>query len=124
VTVVTAGELHDEIAPGEGARHADRAHDRLGAGGDEPHLLGGRVGSHDALGKLHLRRAGCAIGHAARERFGDGGDDRRVRMTGDQRPPRAYEIEVSVAVGVEYLRARRVRDEQRCSSYRAKRAHR
>ena len=44
VPVVAAGELHDQVAPGEGARHADRAHHRLGARGHEAHLLGGRIG--------------------------------------------------------------------------------
>ena len=31
VTVVRAGELHDEVAAGRGARQADRAHRGLGA---------------------------------------------------------------------------------------------
>ena len=69
VTVIAAGELDDEVAPGEGARHADRAHHRLGAGGDEAHLLGRGVGRDHALGELHFRRAGRAVGRAARERL-------------------------------------------------------
>ena len=39
VAVIAAGELDDQVAAGGGARHADGAHDRLGAGGDEAHLL-------------------------------------------------------------------------------------
>ena len=123
VTVVAAGELDDELTPGEGARHADGTHDRLGAGGDEPHLFGRGVSRHDTLGELDLRRARRAVGHPARERRGDRRDDRRVRVTGDERPPRADQVEVSAAVGIEHLRARPARDEERRASHGSKSAH-
>ena len=39
VAVVAAGELDDTAAAGEAAGQPDRAHRRLGAGVDQPHLL-------------------------------------------------------------------------------------
>ena len=37
VAVIAAFELHDQVAPGEAARHADRRHRRLGARIHQPH---------------------------------------------------------------------------------------
>ena len=62
--VVAAGELDDQIAPGERARQADGAHDGLGAGGHQPHLLDAGIGGDHALRQLDFRRARCAEGRA------------------------------------------------------------
>ena len=124
MTVVAAGEFDDEVPAGESARHADGAHDRLGSRGHEAHLLGGRVAGHHLLGELDFRGARRPVGHAARERLGHGREHRRVRMPGDQGTPGADQVEVSAAIGVEHLRARAARDEQRRPAHRAEGAHR
>ena len=107
MSVVAAGKLDDQLTPGEGARHTDRAHHRFGSGGNEAYLLGLRVGGHDALGELHFRRAGRAVGRAVRERRADCGDHLRVSVPGDQRTPGADEVEVTAPVGI--ARSRRPR---------------
>ena len=56
VAVVAAGELDDLGAAGEPARQPDRAHRRLGAAADQPHLLDRRDARHDLLGEQHLAR--------------------------------------------------------------------
>ena len=54
VAVVVAGELHDEAAPREPPGEADGAHRRLGAAGDQAHLLDGGDPRDDLLGEQHL----------------------------------------------------------------------
>ena len=54
VPVVVPGELHDEAAPGEPAREPDGAHRRLGAAGDQAHLLDRADAGDDLLGEGHL----------------------------------------------------------------------
>ena len=49
-----------ELFAREGARHADRAHDCLGSGGDEPHLLGGGACGRRCGGGVLRRCAGAA----------------------------------------------------------------
>ena len=52
--MVGAGELDDDLAPGDGAGEADGAHRRLGAGAGHPqHLDRGDAGD-DLLGQLDL----------------------------------------------------------------------
>src|SRR6202042_2391344 len=111
VTVIAAGELDDQVARGEGARYADRAHHGLGARGYEAHLLGRRVGCHHALGEFHLTWTGSAVGRAARYRLGDRGHDRRMRMPEDQRTPRTDEVEIGAAIGIEPLGSFSAREE-------------
>jgi len=82
------------------------------------------VPGHDLLGELHFRGARRPEGHAARERLGHGREHRGVGVPGDQGAPGADQVEVSAAIGVEHLRARAARDEQRRAADRAKGAHR
>ena len=55
VAVVAAGELEDAVALREAAREPQRAHRRLGARRDEPHLLDRRHRVGDLRGELDLR---------------------------------------------------------------------
>ena len=102
--VVAAGELDHLGAAGEAARQPDRRHRRLGAGGDQPHLLDRLDPGHDLLGELDLALAGRAEGRAAGDRLLDGGDHLGVRVAEDHRPPRAHEVDVLAAVGVGEVR--------------------
>ena len=100
VAVVAAGELHDERPAGVATSQADGAHRRLGAAGDQAHLLDGSDPADDLLaeGDLVLRR------RAEREALGRGGGtaslDRGVPVAEDHRPPRADQVDVLATVGV------------------------
>ena len=54
VAVVVAGELDHAVAPRRGAREANGAHRRLGAGRDEPHHLDRGHGVDDLGGEVDL----------------------------------------------------------------------
>ena len=72
VAVVAAGELDDEVAAGDAAGQPDGADRRLGAGGDEAHLIEAAVrASTTTVGEVDLEFARCAVGGAVR---GGGGD--------------------------------------------------
>ena len=104
VAVVAAGELDDLAATGVAAGEPDRRHGRLGAGVDQAHLLDRGPGD-DLRGQLHLTRGGGAEAGAR----GGGGLHRRdhlgVGVPEDQRTPRADQVDVAAAVGVEQPRA-------------------
>ena len=87
MTVIAAGELDDQVAPREGTRHADGAHDRLGPGRHAAHLLDRRIPADHALGELHLGLARRAVGRAALERRAHRRIHRRMSVTGNQRTP-------------------------------------
>ena len=92
VAVVAAGELHDQVAAGEGARHADGAHDRLGARGNEAHLLRGRVGApprarRAATSASHGRTEGRAALQAPRSPRRPPPGARALRSAGPRSPP-------------------------------------
>ncbi len=85
--VVAAREL-DHLRPaGEAACQPDRRHRRLGAAGDQAHLLDRLDPGHDLLGQLDLARAGRAEGRTAGDRVLDRGDHLGVRVAQDHRPP-------------------------------------
>jgi len=54
VAVVAAGELDDDLAPGEPPGQADGGHGRLGARGNEPHPLDRGHQAAEGLGELDL----------------------------------------------------------------------
>ena len=60
MAMIAAGELHDDIAAGEPAGQADRAHRRFGAARNEPHHFDRRHGIDD-----HLREFGFEFGRGA-----------------------------------------------------------
>ena len=106
MAVVAAGELHDLAAPGEAAGQPDRAHRRLGAAGDQAHLLDRLDPGDDLLGERDLVLAGRAEGEAARRRLPDRARRRRVGVAEDHRPPGADQVDVLAAVDVGEVRAR------------------
>ena len=123
VAVIAAREFHDEIAARRAAREAHGAHDGFGSRRYEPNLLDAGIGRDDLFGELDLGLTRCAVRHAAPARALDGRDDLRVRMTQDQRAPRADEVEILAAVGIRDHGAGRRPDHERCASDAAERAH-
>ena len=73
MAVVAARELEDPVAPCGGASEPDRAHRRLGAGGDEAHQLQRRNRVDQLLGELDL-----ALGRRAESRALARGRDHRI----------------------------------------------
>ena len=87
VPVVAAGELHDHVPAGRGPGHAQRAHGRLGAGVDQPHLLDRSDPVHDLLGEAHLARLRRAEGQPAARGLTHRLDHLLVRVPQDHRAP-------------------------------------
>ena len=105
VAVVGAGELQDLVAAGSRAGEPQRAHRRLGArGGHAQHLHRGHARG-DLLGERDLAPGRRAEARAALGRRDDGLEDLRMGVAVDERPPRAYPVDVAVAVDVDDLRA-------------------
>jgi hypothetical protein len=113
VPVVAAGELEDAVAAREPARQPDRAHRRLGARRDEPHLLDRRNGVHELLGKLYLPIGRGPERRPVAGRVHDRVDRLRVGVPEDQRPPGHDPVDVAVAVLVLEVCALTAADEQR-----------
>jgi hypothetical protein len=100
MAVIAAFELDQQIAPGEAARQADRAHRRFGPGAHQTdHFERGQQGTQE-LGHLDLTLGRRAEGESSRGSLLDGGDHLRLRMAKDQRSPRADVIEIGPAIGI------------------------
>ena len=72
VTVVAAGELEDPVALREPAREPERAHRRLGAGGDQAHHFHRRIGRGDSCRQLTLGRGRRSVARSTLSGRGDG----------------------------------------------------
>ncbi len=123
--MVGAGELDHDLAAGDGARQADRAHRRLGPGAGHPHHLDRREAR-----RRPPRPAATSAAVAAPKlvpRFGrldHRRDHRRLGVAEDQRAPGADPVEVAVAVDVEQLAALAALDEDRVAADLPHRPHR
>ena len=124
VPVVAALELHDEVAPGEASRQADRAHRRFGPARDEPDHLDRRHRGRDPFGELDLALGRRAERGPARRRLPGRLDDLGSRVTEQQRAPRLHEVDVPVAVGVDHVGALASNREPRGPAHGAERPHR
>ena len=105
VAVIAAFELDGEIAAGEAARQAQRAHGRFGAGVHQPHHFHRGHGLRDQLGQFDFALGGRAEAGAGFEHLAQRVDHRRRAMAQQQRSPGADVIDVRVAVDVEDARA-------------------
>ena len=123
MTVVIAGEFHDQVTPGGTARQADRRHRRLGARRHEADALReGHSLAHGA-GQSRLSFGRGAEGQAARGGLLDGGDHLGVRVAEQRRAPRPDQIHVGAAFHVGDASATRARDEARGAADAAEGAH-
>ena len=87
VAVVATVELHDHVAAGRCPCQSDRAHPRLGAGGDEANPLDARETVDDKLAELVLALGWRAVGGATGCSLLDGFDDCGMGVAGNERPP-------------------------------------
>ena len=97
--VVLAFELHDLVAPGEGARHADGVHGRVGAGGGHAGHVAERELA-DQLGRGDLVLAGEAEADAAAHALVDVVVHAGVAVAEDHRAVAHAQVHELVAVQV------------------------
>jgi len=123
VSVVAAFKFQDEIALGDAAREAHRAHGGFGAAGDEADFLDEGDGAGDQRGEFQLEFGGDAEAGAALRLVGDGSADGRIRVAQQDRSPGADEIEKLVAVSVVEVSTFAALDDERVAAYGAEGAH-
>ena len=123
VAVVAALELDDAVAAGRRARHAHRAHRRLGAGVDHADHVEGRHDRAQPLGHLDLGRARRAETQTAGGGSLHGGDDLRMRVAGDGRAPGADVVDVGTALDVVQAGALGALEEYRVAADAVEGAH-
>ena len=112
LAVIGAGEHHDLVAAGDGARDAHRGHHRLGAGVAEGHpLVAGHLAEQrgDFAGQLRLRADREAFVQLLLDRL----DDEIGRVPERGRAEAVEEVDVFVAVDVPDARAARAVADQR-----------
>ena len=124
VTVVVAGELHDRVAAGEAAGHANGGHRRLGAARHEANELAARNPVDDRLGQQHLSLRRRAVARASRGGLLHGGHDGGMGVAGDDRAVRLHQVDVATTLDVPHVRTFRPSDEVRRAADGAERAHR
>src|SRR5262249_17046334 len=116
MSVIAAGKLHDQLAPGETARQANPAHGRLGPRANHAHHLDTRNQLNDQLGQLSFQLGRSAEGASFREGFTDRLKDAWMVVAQDERAPRADKIEITIAVDIKEIRSFASGDEKRLAS--------
>ena len=124
VAVIAAVELDDFVAPREPARQPDGAHARLRAGIRHADFLHARHQFANQLRHRHFQRIGNAEARAVVGGGFDGGNDFRMRVAENRRPPGADVINQFIAVHVPDVRAFGPVDKKRIAADGAERAHR
>ena len=122
VAVVAAGELHDQVAPGEAARQADGRHGGLRPGGDEADGVDARA-VDDLLGQLHLGHRRGPVRRPAPHGVQDRRLDLGVGVPEQHRAPRPDQVHELATVGVGEPRPAGGRDEARGPADGAEGAH-
>ena len=107
VAVIAAFELDGQVAPGESARHAQRAHGGFGAGVHQAHHLHRRHGLRDQLRQLDFALGGRAEAGADFE-----------NLAQRRRSPAAGDGPASAAPRSTRNRCSRCRRRRRCASLR------
>ena len=123
MAVVAADELDDLRPLRERARDANRAHRRLRPRAHEADELEARHRVPDETRELELERARRAEARPLAQRLFERGDDSRMRVAEDERPPRQDVVDVAIPVDVDEVRALAAVDEERRATDRLERAH-
>ena len=124
MAVVAAFELHDLIATGKAACHANRAHRSLGARGGEAHLFDRRHYVNDELRDANLSLSRRAVANALIELLTQHVYHLLIAVTQDKRSPSAHVIYVAIVVGIDKKGAFAAFEEQRVPAHAAESAHR
>ena len=123
MAVVSPDELDHLVPAGERAGEAQRAHHRLGPRIDEADHLHARHEPTDQPREIQLQRAWGAEARPAGRGFAQGGQDARVGMAQDERPPRQDIVDIAVSVHVVQERPLAPVDEQRLAPDRLERPY-
>jgi hypothetical protein len=124
VPVIAALELHDQVAPGETASHADGRHGGFRARIHQAHHLDGGHGVDDGVRQVDLLLGGRAETRADGERLLERRQDLGMTVAQQQRTPRSHVIDVLVAVHVEEVRTLATRHKYGIPAHAAEGAHR
>src|SRR6266567_3891575 len=111
MTMITALELDDLVAPGEYSRQPNRRHGCLRARVAHSDFLHRGDGGANQASHRYLQRIGNAETGSVLGGFFDGADDRRMRVAENGRSPGADVIDVLVSIHVPHARAFRSIDE-------------
>ncbi len=123
VSVVAALKFQNEIALGDAAREAHRAHGGFGAAGDETDFFDERNRTRDQRSQFDFEFGGDAEAGAAFCLLGDGGADGGIRVAQQDCAPGTDVIEELVSVGVVKVLGFAALDDQRLAAYGAEGAH-
>jgi len=124
VAVVAALELYDQVAAGEAARQPDRAHGRLGAGGNQAHQFDRGQQAANRFRELDLGFGRRAEGKRARRSGLNRFDYCWMGMPYEHRTPGPHIIDVAAALGVPKVRARSALEKRRRAADGAESAYR
>src|SRR5262245_58738823 len=119
--VITASEFDDEIAARESARQAHGTHGRFGSRRDHPYHLDRRHRLVDQLRQFAFELGRSAEAAAVPRRFDGRGDDARMRMAENHRPPRADVVDVTMVIDVVEVCSLAACDEDRFAADSAER---
>ena len=100
VSVITALELDQQVAPGEATRQANGAHRRFGTRADQTHHLERRQQTAQQVGHVDFALGRRAEGQASRSGLLHGNDHFRMGVAKDQRPPRADVVKINFPIGI------------------------
>ena len=103
MSVVTTGELDQNVATGEPSRHTNGAHGGFGSRVDHPHSFDRRDRIDHQFGELRFQFAWCTETGSLRKCSKDRVHDRRMPMSQDMRTPRSDVIDVSIAIDIEQV---------------------
>ena len=93
MAVIAAFEFQEQIAPGDAAGEAERAHGGFGAARYEANFFEKRNGVANQCGELKFEFGGDAEAGAFTSLFGDSGGDGGMRVAEEHRSPGADEVD-------------------------------
>src|SRR5436305_11465883 len=124
MSMITAVELEDLIAPCERAREADARHSRFCAAVHHPHLLDRWNPIADQFRHLQFQRIGNSKTQSARRSVSNRFEHNFWRMPKNRRSPTAHVINVLIFIHVPDPCAFPASDEKRLTANIAKGTHR
>ena len=102
--VIATFKLDGDIASGEASRYAEGAHGGLGTGVHQAHQFHGRYHFANGLGHLDFLLGRCAEAGSPPHGFLQSGENFRMPVPDQQRPPGPDVIDELIAIGIENMR--------------------
>ena len=124
MTVVTTFEFHNHVASGHAARQSNGAHDSLGAGAHESHLIKHVEALEQGLGQQHLAAIGRSEATTLGHSFFDGRLHVGIGVAQDHRTPALAVVDVLAVVFINKPRTLGTLEEHGITRHGLKRPHR